>query len=164
MESRWYSRGTVSTSDDSTTHSSGNYIPGEGEKRRKTAGHSYGRRDPDVRWKMTPTNQRLDTTGWESMFAASGDRPRRRPSVDLIDHDPQDDPVIPSEAAHSGEGITRFSRPRCSTSICRSSKHSGYIERDQESHEAVKGPTFDEIRPLLELIHDHRDEHPDGWI
>lgn len=40
----------------------------------------------------------------------------------------------------------------------------GFIEWDQEKEEVTKGPTFDEIRPLLELLVAHEDELPPSWI
>lgn len=40
----------------------------------------------------------------------------------------------------------------------------GVIDWDRESNEVHKGPNFDEIRPLLELLDDHEDELPDDWL
>jgi len=39
----------------------------------------------------------------------------------------------------------------------------GYIEWDRDTGEISKGPRFDEIEPLLELIENHADELPPGW-
>ena len=39
----------------------------------------------------------------------------------------------------------------------------GYIEWDRDTGEISKGPRFDEIEPLLELIENHRDELPPDW-
>lgn len=39
----------------------------------------------------------------------------------------------------------------------------GYIEWDRESGEISKGPRFEEIEPLLELIERHADELPPDW-
>ena len=39
----------------------------------------------------------------------------------------------------------------------------GYIEWDKESGTIEKGPEFDEIEPLLELIEQHSDELPHDW-
>jgi hypothetical protein len=39
----------------------------------------------------------------------------------------------------------------------------GYIEWDRETDEISKGPRFEEIEPLLELIETHADELPAGW-
>ncbi|MBZ6494955.1 transcriptional regulator [Haloterrigena longa] len=40
----------------------------------------------------------------------------------------------------------------------------GFINWDRDTHEVTKGPQFDEIRPLLELMVNHRDELPENWI
>jgi len=40
----------------------------------------------------------------------------------------------------------------------------GFIEWDEANHEVSKGPNFDEIRPLLELLATHEDELPADWL
>ena len=40
----------------------------------------------------------------------------------------------------------------------------GIIQWDREGEEVVKGPKFDEIRPLLELLRNHEGELPGGWL
>ena len=40
----------------------------------------------------------------------------------------------------------------------------GYIEWDRESGELSKGPNWEEIAPLLQLMYDHGDELPDEWL
>ena len=40
----------------------------------------------------------------------------------------------------------------------------GFIEWDRESGAISKGPEWDQIAPLLELIADHRDELPEGFL
>ena len=40
----------------------------------------------------------------------------------------------------------------------------GFVEWDRDTHEVVKGPEFDEIEPLLELLDEHDDELPEGWL
>lgn len=42
-------------------------------------------------------------------------------------------------------------------------EEAGYIEWDRESGTIEKGPEFDEIEPLLELIEEHSDELPQDW-
>lgn len=39
----------------------------------------------------------------------------------------------------------------------------GYVEWDRETGTVSKGPQFDEVAPLIELIEDHADELPHGW-
>lgn len=40
----------------------------------------------------------------------------------------------------------------------------GFIEWDRESGDLSKGPNWEEIAPLLQLILNHQDELPDGWV
>jgi len=39
----------------------------------------------------------------------------------------------------------------------------GYIEWNEDTHTVRRGPNFDDIAPLLRLMHEHRDELPAGW-
>jgi len=41
---------------------------------------------------------------------------------------------------------------------------SGYIDVDQQQRAVRRGPQFDEIRPLLELLEDNQRQLPDGWV
>jgi len=104
-------------------------------------------------------SQDLDT-----VFEALSNPYRRQLLVALLDHNPQDDDdrdpldvsstdiepdVLESELFHNH-------LPKL--------EDMGYITWDQESNEISKGPEWDEIEPLLTLIHDHQDELPDGWL
>jgi len=40
----------------------------------------------------------------------------------------------------------------------------GLIDWDRQSGELSKGPNWNEIAPLLQLIADNRDELPDEWL
>jgi hypothetical protein len=40
----------------------------------------------------------------------------------------------------------------------------GYIAWDRTTNEISKGPNWNEIAPLLELIHEHQDSLPEGWL
>ncbi len=39
----------------------------------------------------------------------------------------------------------------------------GFIDWDRETHEVTKGPKFEEIRPLIELLEEHQEALPAGW-
>ena len=41
---------------------------------------------------------------------------------------------------------------------------SGFIDADRQQGSVTKGPQFEEIRPLLELLDDNRGQLPDGWV
>ncbi|WP_224269698.1 DUF7344 domain-containing protein [Haloprofundus salinisoli] len=38
-----------------------------------------------------------------------------------------------------------------------------FVDWDQEHQTIRRGPRFDEVTPLLELLDEHRDELPTGW-
>jgi len=42
-------------------------------------------------------------------------------------------------------------------------EEAGYIEWDPETSTISKGPRFDEIEPLLDLMENHSDELPQDW-
>jgi len=39
----------------------------------------------------------------------------------------------------------------------------GFLDWDREEDVITRGPRFDEIAPLIDLMVDHRDELPAGW-
>lgn len=41
---------------------------------------------------------------------------------------------------------------------------SGFIDADRQQRSVTRGPRFDEIRPLLELLNDNQSQLPDGWV
>ena len=40
----------------------------------------------------------------------------------------------------------------------------GFISWDRTTNQISKGPDWEEIAPLLTLIHDHQDELPEDWF
>jgi hypothetical protein len=40
----------------------------------------------------------------------------------------------------------------------------GYISWDRTTNKIKKGPEWDDIAPVLKLMHDHQDELPEGWL
>lgn len=102
-------------------------------------------------------------TTFDEALDALANVQRRKLLVSLLAHNPQDDsPVVVAESdrdTHALERIVRMEHshlPRL--------EDGGFIEWDQEAHEVMKGPKFDEIRPLLELLNAHADELPDGYL
>lgn len=99
----------------------------------------------------------------DELFDALGHRQRRELLVALLDHNPQDmTPTVaeevPDEAAPVEEVVemTHIHLPKLA--------EYGYITYDRETEEVSKGPAFDEIRPMLELLIAHADELPDDWL
>ena len=105
-----------------------------------------------------------ESTDWETILTALADRSRRRLLISLLEHNPQDDRVNIPEDVHIGEKeLEELQLEFIHTHLPRL-EAAGYITWKEESHEVVKGPKFDELRPVLELIHTHQDELPDGWL
>jgi hypothetical protein len=87
---------------------------------------------------------------------------RRSLLVSLLGHSPKDDtPIALSESSQDREAVHKPASMH-HVHLPKLADH-GFIEWDREHHQVTKGPNFDEIRPLLELLSDHEDELPDGW-
>jgi len=89
---------------------------------------------------------------------------RRQLLVALLEHNPQDDrdtdPLDLLSEVEQGDALelalVHSHLPKL--------EEMGYISWDRKANEINKGPNWDEIAPLLTLIHNHRDELPDGWL
>jgi hypothetical protein len=74
----------------------------------------------------------------------------------LLDQDLQDGGVDPSRVSESGTAdppelvLSHGHLPKL--------EHAGVIRWNRETREVRKGPEWDEISPLIELIRDHQDE------
>lgn len=93
---------------------------------------------------------------------ALADVRRRTLLVSLLEHNPQDEKPTIADSVDGQEPVVRL--------IDMKHVHLpklvdyGFIEWDEDTHEVSKGPDFDEIRPLLELLEDHENELPPGWL
>lgn len=115
----------------------------------------------------------------DSAFDSLADAHRRRLLVDLLDHNPQHVPQLSGASRELADADTalleaqltgareipdaddRDLRLHC-VHVPKLVEH-GFVEWDQDDCDVTKGPRFDEIRPLLELLDDHRDELPGEW-
>lgn len=103
------------------------------------------------------------TVSFDDMVEALADIQRRNLLVALLEHNPQNDsPVGIADSGSEGAAVERL--------VTMNHVHLpklvdyGFIHWDEESHEVRKGPNFDEIEPLLELLDDHEDELPPDWL
>lgn len=102
------------------------------------------------------------TVSVDEMMDALADVQRRKLLSALLDHNPQDDsPVVVADSDSESGAVERL--------VTMNHVHLpkladyGFIEWDKECHEVKKGPNFEEIRPLLELLGEHEDELPADW-
>ena len=103
------------------------------------------------------------TTADEFLDAISNVQ-RRRLLVHMLFNNPEDESKL-----YTGDGETNDEEL---TALLIEMEHVhlpkledyGFIEWNRDEHVVVKGPKFDEVRPFLELLVDHQDELPDGWL
>jgi hypothetical protein len=100
----------------------------------------------------------------DEMFRVLADEHRRRVLVALLDHNPQDDGLVQvpedleldaAEQAQLQSDMFHVHLPKL--------EQAEFIRWDREKHHVEKGPRFDAIRPLLELMRNHADELPGDW-
>lgn len=117
----------------------------------------------------TDPAETVDTEGaspqtWTRLFDALSASQRRRLLINLLDHNPQDESPPAVDAGRRGN-VGEESRQLEMVHIhLPKLADQDFIEWDRENQEVLKGERFEEIRPVLELLHRHRDELPDGWL
>lgn len=101
----------------------------------------------------------------DEALANLADKHRRRILLDLLDHNPQavgglsltdDVSAEDSEVEDLQVQMYHVHLPKLDDA--------GFIEWKKDDLQVVKGPKFDEIKPLLELLADNADELPDGEL
>lgn len=89
---------------------------------------------------------------------------RRQLLVALLEHNPQAGADFDSLSIDSDIDDTEVHDLLLFHSHLPKLEKNGYIRWNQESGEISRGPNWDEIAPLLELLHNHRGKLPDGWL
>ncbi|MFC6960854.1 DUF7344 domain-containing protein [Halocatena marina] len=110
--------------------------------------------------KISQRQQRLDTA-----LDLLADRYRRRLLIALLEHNPQDDQdtQIPAEITIADEDLDQLHIQIIHTHLPKL-ESAGVIVWDRSSNNVSKGPQFDELLPLLQLMYDHADDLPDEWL
>jgi hypothetical protein len=102
-------------------------------------------------------------TLFDSMLDALSNVHRRKLLMALLESNPQDDlPRVSSADEGESEAMEHLIRMH-HVHLPKLVEY-GFIEWDQEKEEVTKGPAFDEIKPLLNLLAEHEDELPPGWL
>ncbi|MEA5388103.1 transcriptional regulator [Haloarculaceae archaeon H-GB11] len=105
----------------------------------------------------------LKVRSFDDMVDALADVQRRKLLVALLEHNPQDDaPVVIADSESESDAVERLVAMQ-HVHLPKLADY-GFIEWNKETHEVAKGPKFDEIRPLLELLENHEDELPADWL
>ena len=105
-----------------------------------------------------------EDTLWDNALDALSNPYRRQLLVALLEHNPQDDsdhdPLHNAPDAEESENL----QTELIHNHLPKLEEMGFIVWDRETNEIKKGPNWDDIAPLLELIETHRDELPAGWL
>jgi len=101
------------------------------------------------------------TSSFDEMLATVADTHRRTLLLALLEENPQDElPVGNDDSADDAvEQLVQMRHVHLPKLV-----EYGFINWDEEANEVTKGPNFEEIRPLLELLRDHENELPDDWL
>lgn len=112
---------------------------------------------------MMNVDKRGDLVVFDDMVDALAHVQRRKLLIALLAENPQDEtPTVVADSEENSGALDRLvsmrhvHRPKLADY--------GFIEWDTEEHEVMKGPNFDAIRPLLELLDDHKDELLNDWL
>lgn len=103
------------------------------------------------------------TSSFDEMVAALADIQRRKLLVALLEHTSQDDAtVIVGGSERDADHVDSLVQMQ-HVHLPRLADY-GFIKWNKDTYEVKRGPRFDEIRPLLELLVDHEDELPADWL
>lgn len=105
---------------------------------------------------METTDEELQ---FDDMVDILTDKRRRDLLLALSEHNPQPAPAVATATATNDTGDSVAMRHM---HLPKLTDH-GVINWDREDHEITKGPSFNEIKPLLVLLDDHADELPADW-
>jgi hypothetical protein len=109
------------------------------------------------------TDTRGDSIVFDNLLDALAHIQRRTLLVALLSHNPQDDDSIVIDGDESAdEELSRLIQMR-HVHLPKLEQY-GFIMWNRQTNEVSKGPHFDEIRPLLELLQNHEDELPPEWL
>ena len=98
------------------------------------------------------------------LFNALSNPYRRQLLVALLDHNPQDDSDRdPFDILSEADKAEVLELMLVHTHLPKLD-HMGYISWNRSAGTISKGPRWNEIAPILKLMHDHRNELPNGWL
>jgi len=109
-----------------------------------------------------------DTTQDRSLddaLDALADRQRRVLLLALLESNPQEDDLVASKTdGGTDEGDEIDLLVRMHHVHLPKLEDYGFVEWDRDAGEVTRGPRFEEVAPLLELLDDHREELPSDWL
>jgi hypothetical protein len=108
------------------------------------------------------TADMAQTRSFDEALDALADRQRRRVLLALVERNAQVTEPAVSQTDGGDDDLDVLVRMR-HVHLPKLEDY-GFVEWDREADEIHEGPRFGEIRPLLELLDDHREDLPSGWL
>lgn len=109
---------------------------------------------------MIHKTQTDPTDALDESFDLLSDPVRRRIVTRLHDHNPREEVEFTAdELAAEGDQIELAIHHHHLPKLA----DAGFIDWDRDANIVTRGPRFDEIAPLIELMVNHQDELPAGW-
>lgn len=102
-----------------------------------------------------------DNNEWGRICEVLSNKHRRRLLVALAQEDREIN--VPEDVYRGGRDLERLQvefahehLPKLETA--------GYIDWERDEERVSRGPEFERIRPLVELLHENRETLPEGWV
>lgn len=105
-----------------------------------------------------------DSSRLAEVFQALAHPYRRQLLVALLDHNPQDDSDVDPLDIFVSDGESDAFETELRHSHLPALEAKGFITWDRDTGEISKGPNWESIQPLMELIHENRDSLPEEWL
>lgn len=99
----------------------------------------------------------------DTAFRLLANRHRRRLLLRFAEADPDEEVAVPADLAFLGEDMETIETELHHTHLPMLSE-AGVIDWDRGADSVRRGPLFDELQPLLELLIERRDRLPDEWF
>lgn len=126
-----------------------------------TRGQWCGNVSPDSHETM-PRNQ-TDISTLDRLFEALSHPYRRRILTELHDQNPHDEVEFSAAALAETADDPQLADVELFHRHLPKLAEAGFIDWGREEYVVRRGPRFDEVAPLIELMRNHPDELPAGW-
>jgi len=111
-------------------------------------------------------SQTTDSASLDAMLDMLSNTHRRRILLAVADHNPRDEDELTQDGiTPDGTVDERLEQLKIALQHTHLPKlaERGYINWGPDTRTIRRGPNFDDIAPLLELVDNHADELPDDW-
>lgn len=99
----------------------------------------------------------------DQLFTSLSHPSRRRILTTLAEQNPRDQTEFESPHFKSEDEELEQFRTTLYHNHLPHLARAGFIDWDRDSDIITRGPNFEEVRPLIDLMDDHQDELPEDW-